>query len=182
MANYNLSSEKTWLETKTDLEATFRLWGVNDFVVIGKPPRQLYDWQSPADGRVTVRFMHPSGHEIVAALDTQQNARLNLRAIYLALEDMRLVEKRGLAAIMGSVFLQLNAGTAAHLVGTGIDAYTALGAAPAEPLGVIEARYRALIAAAHPDRADNAEERLRRTERTKLLNDAIAQIRKERAP
>ncbi len=95
----------------------------------------------------------------------QQRAADNLRVLYLAVEAMRLNEKRGIADVIESAYVQIAAPKQER------DPYEVLGIVPGSPLAVAEAVYKARIKSAHPDAGGT-------TEATRELNDAIEKIRK----
>ena len=99
-------------------------------------------------------------------MDKQQRATDNLRVLYLAVEAMRLNEKRGLGEIVESAYLQLAAPSQA------IDPYELLEIRPDASLEVAEAVYKAKVRNIHPDRGGSSEH-------MKALNRAIDEIRKK---
>lgn len=103
MPGYQLHTTIPWDTTVYDLDTCFDKWGVRDSDIRGRPRRS---WTYAP---ITVEFTHPSGQRIVVTKSDQDTAEANLRAIYLALEDMRMIERRGLADLIGTVFLQLGA-------------------------------------------------------------------------
>lgn len=168
--SYNLYTSKTWDETLDDLYRTFDIWGVpeRDVTVLGTPTpkRRGFPIDRPADeSRVTIKFRHPSGKTVTVSKDnlTSEN---NLRALYLCLEDIRLIEKRGLGDLVGIVLMQI-AGPGQRT------AYDVLGVKATAGMAEIEAAYRAKAKTAHPD-AGGSHEAMRE------LNAAIDEIRSER--
>lgn len=141
MTEYFLTSDRTWYETTQDLKRTMRLWGVSAYTV--EPPREpLKRNESQA---VAINFVHPKRGQVRVELDRWGwPARLNLRALYLSLEDLRMVEKRGMLEVMGEVLAQLAPPrSSAHEV-----LQVRVGASPDE----ITAAYRRLALQHHPDR------------------------------
>jgi hypothetical protein len=164
-------TRKTWSETIDDLEETFARWGVIDWSTTPqRGPRKQY--QTLEERRVTVRWTL-RGELLVVQLDDYPTAAENLRAIYNSLEALRLIESRGVSAIVRDLLPKLPP-PAGSLVPTtspasagGSDPYDVLGIARTAPLEVAQAAYRALAKQAAGDEA-----KLRR------LNLAIEGIRK----
>jgi hypothetical protein len=150
--SYTITTKKSWGETVNDLEETFSLWGVSHYTLSGG--RQL---------DVTLEFDHPSGKRITVTKGDQARPQDNLRAIYLALDDMRLIEYRGLSDLVGTVFLQLGAAKS-MITGDSFDPSNMTTAEAFEVLeitlttspAVAEAAYRAKAKQAHPDRGGSA--------------------------
>lgn len=151
MAGYSLRTEKTWYQTKSELEQTFRKWGVHDFQVLGAPSRREYG-QTEVERTVTIRFMHPSGREISVAMGSQSRSVDNFRALYLGLEDMRMMEARGISDIVRDAYLQLAAPAQQR------DPYEVLGVRPDTDADVIRAAYQAKIKRLHPDAPGGGDE------------------------
>jgi hypothetical protein len=147
--SYSLSTQKTWYETKSELEETFRKWSVRDFQIVGRPSRRT--WQDEEERRVTVRFIHPSGREITVTMNTQAREVDNFRALYLGPEDMRMMEARGISDIVRDAYLQLAAPARQR------DPYEVLGVRSDSPSEVIEAAYRAMAKKLHPDVGGDAD-------------------------
>ena len=169
MSNYRLWTDKSWLETHQDLAETFRLWGIKEWQVSSGIRRQFADkpTQTIEQRAVALRYIHESGQEVLLIMDRQARAVDNLRVLYLALEAMRLNEKRGLGDVIQQAYLQLAAPRPQR------DPYEVLGVRADADMEVVEAVYRARAKKAHPD-AGGSEELM------KTLNEAIDLIRQER--
>lgn len=170
MNGYNLYSSKSWDDTLDDLYHTFDRWGVpsRDVTVFGTrtPKRGGRPVQRDRDAnRVTISFRHPSGRTVTVSKDnlTSEN---NLRALYLSLEDIRMIEKRGLSETVGIVLMQI-AGPVSKTP------YDRLGVKPNASMSDVEAAYRLKAKTVHPD-AGGSHEAMRE------LNAAIDEIRSER--
>lgn len=150
MPGYSLRTEKAWYETKSDLEATFRKWGVADFQVSGRPSRREYG-QTEEERTVTVRFMHPEGREVTVTMKSQSRSVDNFRALYLGLEDMRMMEVRGISDIVRDAYLQLAAPKGQR------DPYEVLGVRSDADGDVIRAAYQAKVKRLHPDAGPSAD-------------------------
>lgn len=160
---YNLHSDKSWDDTIRELNQTFIKWSVTEWTV--SPVRPSKD-----DRKVTLRYLHPSTNRWVELnMEKQWNARLNLRVLYLAVDAIRLNERRGLGDITASAYLQLAAPTGHR------DPYEVLGVRPDADFEDIQAVYRAKAKRLHPD-AGGSEDAM--TE----LNAALEHIINERKP
>lgn len=143
---YILRSSKSSHTTELELKETFRMWGVTDYQVDFNVLRSKHDHRNlPKQERsVTVRFVHPrTGREVVLTMGDQQTPTDNVRVLYLAIEDMRKIEKRGVGEVVQAAYMQLGAPAAEH--------WTVLGLAPGASRDVIQAAYRTLAKSAHPD-------------------------------
>ncbi len=153
--SYRIHTDLSWQDTLADLRVMFERWGVGpkDWTAI-KPrqTRRLRSWAAPEERRVTIEFVHPNGRRITITKDDQDTPEDNLRAIYLALEDLRMIEKRGLRDLVGNALLQI----AAPRQRTWRDV---LGLDPGVDWrrGDIEHAYRAKAREAHPDAGGSPE-------------------------
>lgn len=157
---YNLSTRKTWSETKGDLAEQFRRWNVTRW--------SLNDYKEARyTGTVTLSY-ELRGNVVSLTMGRQDSAEDNIRVLYLAVEAMRLNEARGIGDIMQAAYLQLAAPVKVR------DPYEVLGIRPDTPLAVAEAAYKALAKTVHPDAGGSVEA-------MKELNDAIERVKSERA-
>ncbi len=154
---YRIHTDLSWADTIGDLRAMFERWGVGprDWAAIKPkaPPARRRRWElEPEERRVIVEFLHPSGQKITVTKDDQDTPEDNLRAIYLALEDLRMIEKRGLSDLVRTAMLQI----AAPRQRTWRDV---LGLDPGVDWrrGDIEQAYRAKAREAHPDAGGSTE-------------------------
>jgi hypothetical protein len=138
-----LWTKKTWYQTGQDLEIMFERWGVTDYQVIGRPSQKTR--QSQEERSVSIRFYHPAGREIVVTKHDQARSVDNLRALYLGLDDMRMMERRGVVDVIRDALLQLPAPPKYR------DPYEILGVRSDSPVEVIDAAYRAQAKRLHPD-------------------------------
>lgn len=149
---YSNRTDKTWSETYQDLARCFRSWGIHEWNVSANVPSAKYGsyYLSDIDRAVTVAF-NKGGRLVELSLATQDRPLDNLRAIYLTIDDMRMIERRGLADVAQSAYLQLAAPEATR------DPYEVLGVRPGVPIEVLEGAYRALAKTRHPDAGGTAE-------------------------
>lgn len=148
-----------------DLEEQFQRWSISDWEVSYPRGARLtsYAEQSRTDRTVKLTYKK-NGATVVLVMDKQERAVDNLRVLYLAIEALRLNEKRGLGEIVSSAYAQLAAPTEIT------DPYEILGVRLDADRDVIEAAYRAKAKAAHPDAGGSARQ-------MDILNKAIQQIR-----
>lgn len=173
-ATKKITYSATRARTMQDLQATFRQWGVGHWE-ISSPVMGRGEWEKrglpPAGRRVTLEYAHPrTGQRVVLSVDAQETAKDNLRVLYLAVEQLRLNEVRGLADTIESAYLQLAAPASAR------DPYEVLGIRPDAPMEAVEAVYRALAKTAHPDRHGGDDAAMVE------LNAAIERVRADKRP
>lgn len=106
------------------------------------------------------------GKTVTLVMGKQSRAVDNLRVLYLAVEAMRLNERRGISDVLESAYLQLAAPPQAF------DPYELLEIRPDTSLEVAEAAYRAKVRNVHPDKGGSAEQ-------MKRFNQAIEEIRRK---
>lgn len=160
---YTLHTDKTWSETHRELADCFGRWGIRDWSAEPNVPlARVNNMRLTKEERaVTVRWM-PNGaaNEVVLSLDTQQTPAANLRAIFLCVDGMRLMDVRGVGHLMQSAYVQLAAPVRER------DPYEVLGLRPGASSAEIEAMYRVKAKALHPDAPGGSEEAM------KVLNAA----------
>ena len=164
--SYSLTTKKSWRETYIELSDTMDKWGVISWKVT-EPKRAKKEalYQSDEERRVTLTYIL-RGKTINLTMGKQDRAVDNLRVVYLAVEAMRLNERRGISDVLESAYLQLAAPTEA------IDAYELLEIRPDTSLEVAEAAYKAKVRNVHPDKGGSVEQ-------MKRLNQAIEEIRRK---
>lgn len=158
----NLNTNKPPEETRRDIEDVFRKWGIDEYRI----PRNGGKGES---GPATVHYWLNDQKQDLSC-SRFHYYRENLRALYMILNALRLAQERGI--------LRELARAAAALLGPGEPqkrpAHEILGVYPDAPVEVAEAAYKALARLRHPDHGGTEEE-------MKMLNDAIARFRQERA-
>jgi hypothetical protein len=164
---YTIRTNKTWAQTTNELEATMRDWGVVDWNT--NYPRgarwEGHRDQSAEDRTVTVRYVK-DGKTVNLSMGKQKRAAENLRVLYLAIESMRMNDRRGIGDLVQEAYVQIAGPT------TKRSPYEVLGIYPGSPLMVAEAAYKAMCLTAHPDRGGSEDQ-------MKELNQAIQQLREE---
>jgi hypothetical protein len=155
--SYTIHTTVSWEQTMRELRETMAKWGVADWDVF-KP--------SERGGTVTLKYVK-NGRTVTLPMSRQATAKDNLRVLYLAVEAMRMNDKREIGDVIQDAYLQLAAPESF------IDPYELLGIRPDTDIEIAEAAYKAKVRKAHPD-AGGSEEQM------KKLNDAIEKIRKER--
>jgi hypothetical protein len=130
---------------------------------------RLTSWhQSRADRTVRLTYTK-AGHTLTLVMDQQERAVDNLRVRYLAIEAMRLNEKRAISEVVAAAYAQLVAPPDPD------SPYTMLNIPEGAPLAVAEAAYRQQAKALHPDAGGSAEQMRR-------LNEAIRAVRAAATP
>lgn len=149
-------SAHTWYATKDELAIEFARWGVLNWHIDGRAPRDNNE-----AGAVGLRFVHPSGAEISLVSSTQRSKRDNLRVLVLGIEAMRKNDLRGLGGMMRAAYLQLPPGpadsAAAPATPGARDPWEVLGIPETADLEIAEAVYRAKAKRLHPDAGGSVE-------------------------
>lgn len=177
MRQYHLHTTKTWDDTLRDLDETFRKWDVTRWTVDPMRPGLQRHSLSAAERRVSISFVTADGELVVLSLDTQPTRHKNLRTLALAIEDMRMIAKRGLEQVYRQRYgtdLVPSAQSAVNQLNVLDHAYCTLGVHPHAPRAVAEAAYRTLARHCHPDAGGTREQ-------WDALQAAIAIIRTEGA-
>ena len=152
MITGRLSTDKTWTETIADLRDQFRKWGVRDILypILRDAQRNM--------GGVTIKWV-PKGQSAWTEIScgTFGQPETNIRAIYLAISNVRLMEQRGIGRQLAqaSAHLALPAPAGAKPTRT-----------PQEVLGIVAGmtpkqmidQFKTRELATHPDRGGNADE------------------------
>ena len=166
MSDYSLTTKKTWHQTMQELEDQMRLWGITQWET-NYPKGARADARSQKEEDRTVKLTYyKNGKPVMLVMGKQNRAVDNLRVLYLAVEAMRLNERRGISDVLESAYLQLASPTQE------IDPYELLEIRPDASLEVAEAVYKAKVRNIHPDRGGSEEH-------MKALNQAIDEIRKK---
>src|SRR5947207_4648048 len=95
--------------TMQELEEQMRLWGVNQWETnYPRGARSEAGQQKEIDRTVKLTY-HKHGKTVTLVMGKQNRAVDNLRVLYLAVEAMRLNERRGISDVLESAYLQLAA-------------------------------------------------------------------------
>lgn len=153
--SYSLHTRVTISQTEHDLARCFKQWGVVDWSVDYNVPRARLNnlTLSRTERAVTLRWI-PRGRsaEVVLPMDRQDSVAANLRVLYLAVDAIRLNEKRGVGSdLMRSAYMQLAAPG-------DVDLWAAIGAVPGSTYDQARDAYRKSAAVAHPDRGGSDDE------------------------
>jgi hypothetical protein len=166
MTEYSFTTKKTWHQTMQELEDQMRMWGVTQWETNYPKGARSEAWsQKEADRTVKLTYIK-NGKSVTLVMGKQNRAVDNLRVLYLAVEAMRLNEKRGISDVVESAYLQLAAPPQT------IDPYELLELRPDASLEVAEAAYKAKVRTIHPDKGGSPEQ-------MRALNRAIEEIRKK---
>src|SRR5438046_1452866 len=109
--SYSLTTKKTWHETMQELEDQMRRWGVTQWETNYPKGARSETWSQQEEERTVKLTYHKSGKTVTLVMGKQNRAVDNLRVLYLAVEAMRLNERRGLSSVLESAYLQLAAPT-----------------------------------------------------------------------
>jgi hypothetical protein len=164
--SYSLTTKKTWHETMQELEDQMRLWGITQWETTYPRGARSDAWSQKEEDRTVKLSYNKNGKTVTLVMGKQNRAVDNLRVLYLAVEAMRLNERRGISDVLESAYLQLAAPAQE------VDPYELLEIRPNASLEVAEAAYKAKVRNIHPDRGGS-------TEHMQTLNKAIEEIRKK---
>lgn len=156
--SYTMNTSVSLAATEGDLADCFDKWSVREYDIAYNLPRPRAMRESlnfTRDERaVTVWWKNRQGKTITMAMDRHARPMDNLRVLYLAIESIRMNEKRGIdEALMHSAYLQLTSGDA--------DPYALFKVTPGVSEDEAKAIYRRLARAAHPDTGGSNEEMAR---------------------
>jgi hypothetical protein len=165
--SYTIHTDKSWQATMRELSDTMSKWGIKEWDTNYPKGARLEGMRQTEEDRTVHLTYHKDGRPVKLTMGKQARAVDNLRVLYLAVEAMRMNEKRGLGEVIQDAYLQL-AGPEPT-----IDPYQLLGIRPDASIEFAEAAWKFMMKSAHPD-AGGSEEQV------KKLNAAIEQIRKER--
>lgn len=162
--SYTIRTDASWSKTMRELSESFSKWSVTDWDTNYPRGARLEGMnQSETDRTVTLRYVL-KGKTVNLSMSRQSRAVDNLRMLFLAVEAMRMNEKRGIGELIAQTYLQL-AGPIQEK-----SPWEVLGIYPGSPLSVAEAAYKERAMIAHPDRGGSELE-------MKQLNNAIKIIR-----
>lgn len=161
---YKHTSTYDWRTNVEKIRADLDLWGVDTYSVTwggateaGQKTRNAKShgsWgQTPLEATVTLIANFHDGRKLTWIYNKQERAVDNLSVLRLAIEALRLNEKRGIDQLMREAYRQLPSGEVAPRR----DPYEVLGVLPGSPLSVVEAAYRFKAQAAHPDKGGSNE-------------------------
>src|SRR5436853_6659853 len=142
---YSLTTIKTWEETTWELEEQMRRWGVKHWETNYPKGARSKAWQQSESDRTVKLTYTKNGKTVTLVMSKQNRAVDNLRVLYLAVESMRLNEKRGIGEVLESAYLQLAAPVEMQ------DPCEVLEIRNDASLEVAEAAYKAKVRRLHPD-------------------------------
>lgn len=152
MEEYSLKTPKSWPQTLSDLETTMSRWDVDHWETNTPRGSHLKGFDQPLQDRsVTLKYTM-DGRTVVLTMDKQPRAVDNLRVLYLAVEAIRMNEKRGIADVVKSAYLQLEAPVQKR------NPYEVLGLFDGADLAVCEAVYKVKAKEKHPDAGGTMKE------------------------
>ena len=149
---YRLTTDKTWSATLRDLTRCFEIWGVRRWEVESDGISKASWSQNEATRAVHLHFEKFGGATVDLTYSAQARAQDNLRVLFLAVDAMRLNEKRGIGDLIRDSYLQLAAPPRAR------NPREVLGIAADADIEIAEATFRVLAKRAHPDAGGTAEQ------------------------
>lgn len=167
MNEYKITTQKSWSTTQNDLAREFEAWGVKEWATDYPKGARMEGFNQDIITRTVNLTYVKNGRTVTLSMGKQARALENLRVLYIAINAIRMNERRGIGELMSSVYLQLEEG-ASHEKSP----YEKLGLQEGLPLSVYEAMYKDLAKFAHPDAGGSEWEM---TE----LNGAINKIRNQ---
>lgn len=166
--SYKITTDVPWNQTMNALAEEFRKWKIVEWSTNKPKGMRLEGYrEQPIEDREVRLTYYQDDRPVTLTMNTQKRAVDNLRAIFLSIEAMRLLEKRGLTETVRSAYMQLAAPEQKR------NPYDVLMILPDSPIEVAEAVFRSLAKKHHPDTGGSMKT-------FKELNDAINEIRKEK--
>lgn len=145
-SKYTPPQTGTWLQEKAKLANVLRLWEVGDWSALANVPDHQVNrnFDNRSECGVTVTFVKGK-QTITLAMDDYAYPPTNLQIIRMCIDDMRMIERRGLDRTMQSAYLQLAAPAKAR------DWWEVLGVTQKATRDEVEAMFRVKARVAHPD-------------------------------
>jgi len=97
MSDYSLTTKKSWHETTQELDAEMRRWGITQWETNYPKGARSEAWSQKEEDRTVKLTYNKNGKTVTLVMGKQGRAVDNLRVLYLAVEAMRLNERRGFA-------------------------------------------------------------------------------------
>lgn len=137
--SYKIDTKLSWEQTVAQLRNEFSLWGIawEDWDVT-RPPK--------GGTEVTVTYKK-NGRDVKMTYDKQNSSKNNLRAIYLTIHDLRMIDVREVGNLAAAHYKQI----AAPEGEINIDPYEVLGVRKGMGIDVYKAVYRTMASKYHPD-------------------------------
>src|SRR5205085_11332612 len=92
--SYSLKTKKTWHETMQELEEQMRMWGITQWETNYPKGARSDAWSQKEEDRTVKLTYNKNGKTVTLVMGKQDRAVDNLRVLYLAVEAMRLNERR----------------------------------------------------------------------------------------
>lgn len=135
MQAYKPPSAGTWRQEKLKLADVFRMWGVAEWDANANVPDALANRNYQGyESDVTVTFTK-DGKPVTLTMARYAYPPQNLKVLTLCIDDMRMIERRGISDTMQSAYMQLAAPAAER------DPYEVLGLRPGAGRELVEASY-----------------------------------------
>lgn len=152
--------EVTFLRARDELARQLKLMRAKDVVISTSVPLRrdglpLAGQREPEDPGVAAYWTDKNGKPRVCACDAWQTVRENLRAVGLAVESLRALERTGASELLERAF----AGFAR--LPEAADCWSVLGFSGRVARHEVDARYRELARQHHPDRGGDHQQMAR---------------------
>jgi hypothetical protein len=105
--SYTLHTDKSWQATMRELSDTMSKWGIKEWDTNYPKGARLEGMRQTEEDRMVHLTYQKDGRPVNLTMGKQARAVDNLRVLYLAVEAMRLNEKRGLGEVIQEAYLQL---------------------------------------------------------------------------
>ncbi len=161
---YSLHTDKSWAATMQELGETFEKWGVKEWDTNYPKGARLEGYRQSEEDRTVRLTYQKNGKPVNLTMGKQARAVDNLRVLYLAVEAIRMNEKREIGDVIQSAYLQLAAPVQER------SPWEVLGIVEGSSVEVAEAVYRTKVKQVHPDVGGSDQQ-------MKALNKAIEDIR-----
>lgn len=165
MSDYKITTQKSWSYTQNQLADEFQHWGVKDWDTNYPRGARSESFSQSLEDRTVILKYTKNGQNFVLSMGKQARAVENLRVLYIAINAIRMNERRGIGEIMANIYLQISSGSSAEK-----SPYEVLGLQQGLPISVYESMYKELVKKSHPDVGGSEEKMME-------LNKAIEKIR-----
>lgn len=165
---YYLTTPIPCSETERDIDICMQRWRARDWGYDYNVQTRRRDNMalSLAERAVTLWWVAVDESNVRLVMDAQVRPRDNLRVLYLAVDSMRLNEKRGIdPAVMRSAYLQLTSGDD--------NPYAVLGVQPGAEEEDVQEAYREAARKSHPDTPNGSEAEMAKVNRALVAIRAL---------
>src|SRR5437763_16044755 len=100
--SYSLTTKKTWHQTMQELDGEMQRWGITQWETNYPRGARTEAWSQKEEDRTVKLTYFKKGKTVTLVMGKQNRAVDNLRVLYLAVEAMRLNERRGISDLLES--------------------------------------------------------------------------------